>query len=310
MAEHLPVLLEETLDGLSIRPDGLYVDTTFGRGGHSQAILDRLDSSGRLIALDRDPAAIAIAEQRYRHERRFTAIKGSFSRLRELLGAVGVTGGVHGMLFDLGVSSPQVDEADRGFSFSKPGPLDMRMDPDSGQPASKWINNASEKEIAEVIRRYGEERYARRIARRIVAEREQTPLVDTARLADLVAAVVPRREPGRHPATRTFQAIRIHVNDELGELEKGLEQVPELLADGGRLCVISFHSLEDRMVKRFIRRRSQIDRRYAGLPDVPGWAHPELNTLGRPVRPGSDETERNPRARSAILRVAERRPRT
>ena len=214
------------------------------------------------------------------------------------------------MLFDLGVSSPQVDEADRGFSFSRAGPLDMRMDPDSGQPASEWIHKASEKEIAEVIRRYGEERYARRIARRIVAEREQAPLADTSRLADLVAGAVPRREPGRHPATRTFQAIRIHVNDELGELEKGLEQVPGLLAGGGRLCVISFHSLEDRMVKRYMRRQSQVDARYAGLPEVPGWAQPVMKTLGRPVRAGAAEKERNPRARSAILRVAERRSRT
>ena len=310
MAEHLPVLLEETLDGLSIRPNGLYVDATFGRGGHSQAILDRLDNGGRLIAMDRDPAAIATAAQRYGDERRITAIKGSFGCLRELLGMAGVTGGVHGMLFDLGVSSPQVDEADRGFSFSRAGPLDMRMDPDSGQPASEWIHKASEKEIAEVIRRYGEERYARRIARRIVAEREQAPLADTSRLADLVAGAVPRREPGRHPATRTFQAIRIHVNDELGELEKGLEQVPGLLAGGGRLCVISFHSLEDRMVKRYMRRQSQVDARYAGLPEVPGWAQPVMKTLGRPVRAGAAEKERNPRARSAILRVAERRSRT
>ncbi len=309
MAEHLPVLLEETLDGLSIRPDGLYVDATFGRGGHSQAILDRLDNNGRLIALDRDPAAIAIAEKYYGNERRFTAIRGSFGRLHELLEAAGATGGVNGMLFDLGVSSPQVDEADRGFSFAKSGPLDMRMDPDSGQPASEWINNASEKEIADVIRRYGEERYSRRIARRIVAEREQTPLANTARLADLVAAAVPRREPGRHPATRTFQAIRIHVNDELGELEKGLEQVPALLGDGGRLCVISFHSLEDRMVKRFMRRQSKVDPRYAGLPDVPDWAQPMMRTLGRPVRPGADETQRNPRSRSAVLRIAEKRSR-
>lgn len=308
MAEqHRPVLLEEVLDGLQVRADGLYVDATFGRGGHAGAVLKKLGVDGRLVALDRDPEAIAVAQKQFGSDNRFTALKGGFGDIKQLLETEGVTGEVHGVLFDLGVSSPQLDDPQRGFSFTKHGPLDMRMDPDEGQPASRWINSASQDEIADVIRRYGEERFSRRIARRIVTDRQQAPIGNTLRLSEIVSAAVPRREPGRHPATRTFQAIRIFVNRELDELERALDQVPDLLAGGGRLCVISFHSLEDRIVKRFMRRKSMTDSRYAGLPEIPDWAQPVLKIVGKQVRPDQSEVDANSRARSAVLRVAEKR---
>ncbi len=308
MAEqHRPVLLEKVLDGLQVRADGLYVDATFGRGGHAGAVLKKLGVDGRLVALDRDPEAIAVAQKQFGSDNRFTALKGGFGDIKQLLETEGVTGEVHGVLFDLGVSSPQLDDPQRGFSFTKHGPLDMRMDPDEGQPASRWINSASQDEIADVIRRYGEERFSRRIARRIVTDRQQAPIGNTLRLSEIVSAAVPRREPGRHPATRTFQAIRIFVNRELDELERALDQVPDLLAGGGRLCVISFHSLEDRIVKRFMRRKSMTDSRYAGLPEIPDWAQPVLKIVGKQVRPDQSEVDANSRARSAVLRVAEKR---
>ncbi len=308
MAEqHRPVLLEKVLDGLQVRADGLYVDATFGRGGHAGAVLKKLGVDGRLVALDRDPEAIAVAQKQFGSDNRFTALKGGFGDIKQLLETEGVTGEVHGVLFDLGVSSPQLDDPQRGFSFTKHGPLDMRMDPDEGQPASRWINSASQDEIADVIRRYGEERFSRRIARRIVTDRQQAPIGNTLRLSEIVSAAVPRREPGRHPATRTFQAIRIFVNRELDELEGALDQVPDLLAGGGRLCVISFHSLEDRIVKRFMRRKSMTDSRYAGLPEIPDWAQPVLKIVGKQVRPDQSEVDANSRARSAVLRVAEKR---
>lgn len=308
MAEqHRPVLLEKVLDGLQVRADGLYVDATFGRGGHAGAVLKKLGVDGRLVALDRDPEAIAVAQKQFGSDNRFTALRGGFGDIKQLLETEGVTGEVHGVLFDLGVSSPQLDDPQRGFSFTKHGPLDMRMDPDEGQPASRWINSASQDEIADVIRRYGEERFSRRIARRIVTDRQQAPIGNTLRLSEIVSAAVPRREPGRHPATRTFQAIRIFVNRELDELERALDQVPDLLAGGGRLCVISFHSLEDRIVKRFMRRKSMTDSRYAGLPEIPDWAQPVLKIVGKQVRPDQSEVDANSRARSAVLRVAEKR---
>ena len=306
MAEHTPVLLDEVLAGLSVRPDGRYCDATFGRGGHTAAILDSLGPSGRVIAIDRDPDATRAGHLRFAGDTRLTLVRGSFGRLEELIRAAGLEGELQGVLLDLGVSSPQLDEARRGFSFMQDGPLDMRMDNESGQSAAQWLAKASEREIADVIHTLGEERFGRRIARALVAARAVEPIERTGQLAQIVAAAVPTREPGKHPATRTFQAIRIHVNAELSALEAALPQAARLLAPGGRLCVISFHSLEDRIVKRFIRREQEGDPVYAGLPQVPAHARPRLKRVGGAVHAGDAEISRNPRARSAVLRVAER----
>jgi 16S rRNA (cytosine1402-N4)-methyltransferase len=306
VAEHTPVLLDEVLAGLSVRRDGRYCDATFGRGGHTAAILAALGPEGRVFAIDRDPEAIAAGQARFGAEPRLTLIRGSFDRLEELVRAAGLEGGLHGVLLDLGVSSPQFDEARRGFSFMQDGPLDMRMDHESGQSASQWLARASERELVDVLRTLGEERFARRIANRIVASRAVEPITRTRQLAQLVAAAVPTREPGKHPATRTFQAIRIHVNDELGALAAVLPQAVSLLEPGGRLAVISFHSLEDRIAKRFIQRETQGDPVYAGLPEIPAYARPKLRRVGAKVMASPAEVARNPRARSAVLRVAER----
>lgn len=306
MAEHTPVLLDEVLAGLAVQAEGRYCDATFGRGGHSAAILARLGPAGRVCAIDRDPEAIAAGRARFADEPRLALVRGPFGRLGELVRAVGWEGGLQGVLLDLGVSSPQLDEATRGFSFMQDGPLDMRMDNESGSSAAQWLARAGEREIADVLFTLGEERFARRIARAIVAARATAPIQTTRRLAELVAAAVPTREPGKHPATRAFQAIRIHVNRELEEAQAALPQAVGLLAPGGRLCVISFHSLEDRLVKRFMRREAQGDPVYAGLPDVPAHARPRLRLVGGAVMPGAAEVASNPRARSAVLRVAER----
>jgi 16S rRNA (cytosine1402-N4)-methyltransferase len=306
VSDHAPVLLEEVLAGLAIRPGGRYCDATFGRGGHTAAILAAIGPAGRVVALDRDPDAIRAGRRRFEGESRLTLVKGSFGELEGRVRAAGVDGELDGVLMDLGVSSPQLDEAARGFSFMQDGPLDMRMDNEAGQGAAQWLAKAGEREIADVLYTLGEERYARRIARALVAARAEAPVARTRQLADIVAAAVPTREPGKHPATRTFQAIRIHVNRELEELESALPQAVRLLAAGGRLCVISFHSLEDRIVKRFIRREEQGDPVYAGLPEIPPHARPRLERVGAAVRPGADEVARNPRARSAVLRVAAR----
>ena len=297
---HEPVLLAEAIEALAIRPDGTYVDGTFGRGGHSRAILERLGAAGRLIALDRDPAAeqaaSAIADPRFRFHRL------AFSALDSVLG----NDSAQGMLFDLGVSSPQLDDAQRGFSFRSDGPLDMRMDPTQGESAADFLAQAEEQQLREVIRDYGEERFAKQIAASIVAARGREPIVRTRQLADLVAKAVRTREPGQDPATRTFQALRIHVNRELEEVSLMLPQAVRHLAEGGRLAVIAFHSLEDRIVKRFLQAqaRPEVPR---GLPlresEMPV---PSIRIIGRPQRPSEQETRRNPRARSAILRVAER----
>lgn len=306
MTEHTPVLLDEVLAGLGLQADGRYCDATFGRGGHTAAILGALGPSGRVIAIDRDPEAVQAGRRRFAGETRLTLVKGSFGQLEERVRAAGFDGELNGVLLDLGVSSPQLDEARRGFSFMQDGPLDMRMDYESGQSAAQWLARAGEREIADVIHGSGEERYARRIARAIVAARSAAPIERTAQLAQLVADAVPTREPGKHPATRTFQAIRMHVNGELGALEAALPQAVRLLAAGGRLCVISFHSLEDRLVKRFMRREQAGDPVYAGLPAIPAHARPRLRRVGPAIRAGVAEVERNPRARSATLRVAER----
>jgi len=303
-AGHAPVLLGEALDALAVRPDGFYVDATFGRGGHSKAILARLGERGTLLVMDRDPQAVAAATAQLGADPRATVVHAPFSRLSEALAAVPRK--ADGILVDLGVSSPQLDDAARGFSFLRDGPLDMRMDPGSGESAAAWLARAGEREIADVIWRYGEERHSRRIARAIVAERELAPIATTGRLAEIISRAVPTREPGKHPATRSFQALRMHVNAELDELAEVLPQAVDALAPGGRLVVISFHSLEDRAVKRFLRRESQDHPAWAGMPSVPPEARARLGLVGRAVFPQDDEVRRNPRARSAVLRAAER----
>ena len=300
---HVPVLLEESVAALRIHEDGIYVDGTFGRGGHSAAILAELGVRGRLLAFDQDPEAIA---HRAIEDPRLELIHGRFSTMHAALSERGITH-VAGVLLDLGVSSPQLDEARRGFSFAKDGPLDMRMDPTRGESAAQWLARAEENEIREVVHAYGEERFAKGIARAIVAAREVEPIRSTKQLAEIVGRAVRTREPGQHPATRTFQALRIHVNQELEELEVTLPQAANLLEKGGRLAVVSFHSLEDRIVKRFMRDRSTADSLPKGVPvraaDLPP---PQLHVVSRPVRASEAETKRNPRARSATLRVAEK----
>jgi 16S rRNA (cytosine1402-N4)-methyltransferase len=306
VSEHTPVLLAEVLAGLAIRPGGRYCDATFGRGGHTAAILAALGPAGQVVAIDRDPEAIRAGRRLFAGESRLTLVQGSFGPLAERVRAAGMEGELDGVLMDLGVSSPQLDEASRGFSFMQDGPLDMRMDNEAGQSAAQWLAKAGEHEIADVLRGLGEERFARRIARAIVAARTEVPLARTAQLAELVAAAVPTREPGKHPATRTFQAIRMHVNRELEQIEAALPQAVGLLGAGGRLGVISFHSLEDRLVKRFIQREERGDPVYAGLPAVPPHARPRLRRVNGAVRAGGEELAANPRSRSATLRVAER----
>ena len=300
---HVPVLLEEAVAALDVREGKTYVDATFGRGGHSAAILARVGVRGRLLALDQDPAALSSGAL---EDPRLELIHARFSRMRQVLAERGVER-VAGVLLDLGVSSPQLDEPARGFSFAREGPLDMRMDPTRGESAAEWLARADENEIREVIRTYGEERFAKPIAAAIVASRGREPLRTTRELAEIVGRAVRTREPGQHPATRTFQALRIHVNQELEELEVALPQAVDLLEAGGRLAVISFHSLEDRIVKRFIRSRSTADRLPRGVPvraaELP---EPQLKAIGRAVKPSEAEVRRNPRARSAVLRVAEK----
>jgi len=304
LRSHQTVLLEEAVEALRIKADGVYVDGTFGRGGHSRAILARLGSSGKLIALDRDAMAIAAAMEIA--DPRLAAVHAQFGALREVIRRAGAAH-VDGVLLDLGMSSPQLDAADRGFSFRFDGPLDMRMDTSRGQTAAQWLEQSSEREIREVIKRYGEERFAKQIARAIVAARSRGPVDRTRQLAEIVAKAVPAREPHKDPATRTFQAIRIHVNQELEELALILPQCLEVLNDGGRLVVISFHSLEDRIVKQFMRTHSQPGALPARLPvrahELP---KPRLRLIGKPVFPSRAEIAANPRARSSVMRVAER----
>jgi 16S rRNA (cytosine1402-N4)-methyltransferase len=306
MLEHIPVLLEEVLVALEVHDGGCYLDATFGRGGHTAAILERIGIRGRVIALDRDAQAIRAGQARFAGDARLRLVGSPFARIAEVARANGVTGGVDGVLLDLGVSSPQLDEAARGFSFAHDGPLDMRMDTGAGMTAEDFLARAGEREIASVLKEFGEERFAGRIARAIVAARMNEPLTRTAQLAEIIARAVPGREPGKHPATRSFQALRILVNGELEQLEAGLAGTLEVLAPGGRLCAISFHSLEDGIVKRFIAQHSQVDPVFAGLPVIPPHARPKLRRIGRTVHPGAAEVARNPRARSALLRAAER----
>lgn len=301
---HRPVLLEQTLAALAIRPDGVYIDATFGRGGHSRAILARLGPAGRLLALDRDPEAVAYGQAW--DDPRFSIAHAPFSTLAETAQAHGITA-ADGVLFDLGVSSPQLDTPARGFSFRLDAPLDMRMDPSRGMSAAQWLAVADETEIARVVREYGEERFARPIARAIVAARTREPIRTTGQLARICALAVRSREPGQDPATRTFQAIRIHVNQELTELAYALPQAVALLRPKGRLAVISFHSLEDRLVKRFLEAEAKGPAIPAEIP-LKRDALPagRLRVLGKPIRACAAEVAANPRARSAVLRVAER----
>jgi 16S rRNA (cytosine1402-N4)-methyltransferase len=306
MVEHIPVLADEVLGALALETDGYYVDATFGRGGHTAFLLKALGPEGRVLALDRDPQAIAAGAQRFTGEMRLALVHAAFADIGALVPAHAGGRSCRGVLFDLGVSSPQLDDPARGFSFRADGPLDMRMDPTRGEPVSAWLARASVDEIREVIATLGEERFARRVAQAIVAARRERPIERTRELAELIARAVRTREPGKHPATRTFQALRIHANDELGQLEKALAAAVDSLAIGGRLAVISFHSLEDRLVKRFMQRESQLDPAVASLPIVPPQLTPRLKLIGRKLRPSREEVTRNPRARSALLRVAEK----
>jgi len=304
--EHVPVLLGPVLEGLNIQPGGWYVDGTFGRGGHSSAILKQLDTEGRLLAIDRDPQAIAQVDEALQHDPRFELLHGELAELKNYAIERKFLGKVDGLLLDLGVSSPQLDEAARGFSFQSDGPLDMRMDPTSGSSAAEWLEQVDEKDLKKVLVQLGEERFAGRIASAIVAARAVNPIRTTLALADIVKAVVPSRGQRKNPATKTFQAIRIFVNKELEQLEQALQASLDLLRPGGRLCVISFHSLEDRRVKRFMRDASQEPVQFRGLPDIPEEFRPRLRLIGKAVKASEEEIAANVRARSARLRVAER----
>jgi len=302
---HVPVLVEEVLAALAPDAGGFYVDGTFGRGGHAARLLEAIGPTGRLLALDRDPAAIAAGRVRFAAEPRLELEQAEFASLGERVAARGRTRAVRGVLLDLGVSSPQLDEAERGFSFAKDGPLDMRMDTTRGESAAEWLARVDEREMSRVIFELGEERFARRIAAAIVAARAASPITRTLQLAEVVRRAV-RTHDGKHPATRSFQAIRIHINDELGQLRQALEAALAVLAPGGRLAVISFHSLEDRIVKQFIRGKASVDPLFAGLPTIPPAAQPVMREVGRKRKADAAEIARNPRARSAVLRCAER----
>ena len=302
---HTPVLLPQVLGALNIDASGNYLDATFGRGGHAGAILEKLTANGRLLCLDRDSAAVAAAQIRFAGDQRVNIFLAPFSSLAACADQVVPGLKFDGVLFDLGVSSPQLDDAGRGFSFMQDGPLDMRMSVGQGQSAADVVNRAPLNELIRIFRDYGEERFAPRIARAIVADRAEQPFERTLQLAEMIARVV-RSKEHKHPATRVFQALRIHVNQELRELEQALNAALERLAPRGRLAVISFHSLEDRMVKQFMRRHALADPMYAGLPDIPAHARPKLKLVGKAVEPDAEEVDLNPRARSARLRIAER----
>lgn len=306
--KHTTVLLDEAVNGLNIRPDGIYIDGTFGRGGHSRLILSQLGPKGQLLAIDRDPQAIAAAESI--DDPRFSIVHGPFSSLAIYVEERGLSGKIDGILLDLGVSSPQLDDAERGFSFMRDGPLDMRMDPTRGQSAAQWLQTADEADIAWVIKNYGEERFGKRIARAIVERnRELPPITRTKELAQIVSEAMPVKDKFKHPATRTFQAIRIWVNSELDEIERALKGSLEVLGTGGRLSIISFHSLEDRIVKRFMRENSRGPQVPAGLPMTEAQLNKlggrQLKALGK-LMPGEAEVAENARARSSVLRIAER----
>lgn len=310
--QHISVLLHESIEGLAIKPDGIYIDGTFGRGGHSRTILSQLGENGRLYSIDRDPQAIA--EAKTIDDPRFTIVHGPFSGIAHYAKQHGLAGKVDGVLFDLGVSSPQLDDAERGFSFMKDGPLDMRMDPTSGIPVSQWLMEADLADITWVIREFGEDKHARRIAKAIVAYRENEenePLTRTSQLAKLISDAAPKSfKEKKHPATRAFQAFRIYINSELEEVDTALKGAAEILAPQGRLSVISFHSLEDRMVKRFIRKESQGPQVPHGIPmteaQIQALGSANMKAIGKAIKPSKQEIELNPRSRSSVLRIAEK----
>ena len=305
-AQHITVLLNEAVAALVTDTSGFYVDGTFGRGGHSALVMQQLSADGRLLGIDKDLAAIATANARFADDARFAIAHGSFAELAQLVDARGMTGKVTGVLLDLGVSSPQLDEAERGFSFMQDGPLDMRMDQTRGQSAADWVNSASEDEITWVFKEYGEERFAKRMARAIIAERQKSPFTRTKHLAEVIKEANPAWEKGKHPATRAFQAIRIQVNNELTDLDAVLEQALAVLAPGGRLVVISFHSLEDRAVKRFIRRQELGDPVPKGLPVRDDQLNKRMRSIGKAIKASDAEVAANVRSRSAVMRVAEK----
>ncbi|RIA19954.1 16S rRNA (cytosine1402-N4)-methyltransferase [Ectopseudomonas oleovorans] len=305
---HITVLLDEAVEGLAVRADGCYIDGTFGRGGHSRLILQKLGPGGRLLGFDKDPLAIATGEALAAEDGRFVVVQRSFAELGEEAVVRGLAGSVSGILLDLGVSSPQLDDPERGFSFLNDGPLDMRMNPDAGVSAADWIATADEDEIARVLKDYGEERFAKRMARAVVQRRAEQPFTRTADLAQVLTVANPAWEKGKNPATRAFQGIRIHVNNELGDLERGLDAALEALEVGGRLVVISFHSLEDRIVKQFMKRQAkgEADKLPRDLPIIPKAFEPRLKLIGKPVYAGDAELKANPRSRSAVMRIAEK----
>jgi 16S rRNA (cytosine1402-N4)-methyltransferase len=302
---HETVLLEPAVDALVTNAAGFYVDGTFGRGGHSRLILNRLAPAGRLLAIDKDPDALRAAEE-FAADTRFSIAQATFASVADLVKKKDMLGKVDGVLLDLGVSSPQLDEAARGFSFTQDGPLDMRMNPDQGQSAADWIATASEQEIADIIYQYGEERFSRRMARAIVTERKIKPITTTLQLAEIVKQANPAWEKHKHPATRAFQAIRIHINSELDDLRICLQQLLDVLAVGGRMVIISFHSLEDRLVKQFIAEQAKGDDYPAGVPVQYADLNPRLKKIGKAIKATDKEVAVNPRARSAIMRVAEK----
>ncbi|GAB1256831.1 16S rRNA (cytosine(1402)-N(4))-methyltransferase RsmH [Aurantivibrio plasticivorans] len=305
-AAHVTVLLHEAVDALVIDPDGFYIDGTFGRGGHSQLILERLSPQGRLLAIDKDPQAVATGREKFARDERFEIAQGSFTQLEELVAERGRSGEVAGVLVDLGVSSPQLDEAQRGFSFMQDGPLDMRMDTTQGQSAADWISTAKDTELAKILKEYGEEKFAKRIARAIVTAREETPIVRTLQLAKIIADAHPSWEVGKHPATRSFLAIRLFINKELEDLRDLLEQITGALKPGGRLVAISFHSLEDRIVKRFMRDKAKGDNLPRNVPVLESQLNKTLRIIGKATKPSDQEIAINVRSRSAVMRVAEK----
>ena len=305
---HTTVLLEEAVAALAIRPDGCYLDGTFGRGGHSRLILQQLNAQGQLLGFDKDPQAIATGQALAAEDGRFVIVQRSFAELGQEMAARGLAGKVSGVLLDLGVSSPQLDDPERGFSFLNDGPLDMRMNPEAGMSAAEWIASAAEEDIAWVFKEYGEERFAKRMARAVVQRRAEKPFTRTADLAAVLTEANPAWEKGKNPATRAFQGLRIHINNELGDLERGLEAALDCLELGGRLVVISFHSLEDRIVKQFMRRQAkgEADNLPRDLPIIPKAFEPRLKVLGKPHYASDAELKANPRSRSAVMRVAEK----
>ncbi|MCC6074665.1 16S rRNA (cytosine(1402)-N(4))-methyltransferase RsmH [Pseudomonas sp. GCM10022188] len=305
---HVTVMLHEAVAALAVRADGCYLDGTFGRGGHSREVLAALAEQGRLLGFDKDPLAIASGLELAAADSRFQIVQRSFAELGDEVVARGLQGRIDGILLDLGVSSPQLDDPERGFSFMNDGPLDMRMNPGAGLSAAEWIASADEEEIARVFFEYGEERFSRRMARAIVQRRSERPFTRTADLAEVIAAANPAWEKGKHPATRAFQGLRIHINNELGDLERGLDAALEALAVGGRLAVISFHSLEDRIVKQFMRRqvKGEADHLPRDLPIQVAKFEPRLKLLGKPQYASAAEVKANPRSRSAVMRVAEK----